>query len=83
MYVDPTPSNPRRHCRLTTKDENDELRSFSLGFDGDFAECGAVIEAEHGIDWLSPLPINPKLDSLQIYTGDESLPKLFRRAFCT
>ena len=82
MYVDPTPSTPRRHCRLTTKDENDELRSFSLGFDGDFAECGAVIEAEHGFDWLSPMPINPKLDSLQVYKGAESFAQLFTTSFC-
>ena len=66
----------------STKDDTGQSRRFSLGFNDDFGECGAVVQAEHGYDWLSPLPINPKLESLQLYKGADSFLQLFTTGFC-
>jgi len=77
------PLRPIAHLnRRASTDTEEQPRRFSLGFDDDFDECGAAVEAEHGFDWLGPLPINPKLKSLQVYKGAASFPKLFATGFC-
>ena len=41
-----------------------------------------MIEQEHGFDWLNPLPINPKLDSLQVYKGADTFVEIFTTLPC-